>query len=90
MVRRVPSNVKGRLEAVIANPAKRWPASRDQRSGEETILVVALRSNPEKPKAVRIIQAIEARAASPTAKFDSARSSRTSSLIQQFRVAVRA
>jgi hypothetical protein len=31
-----------------------------RRRGQETVLVVALRSNPEKPTAVRIVQAIGA------------------------------
>jgi hypothetical protein len=61
-----------------------------RRRGEETVLVIALRSNPEKPKAIRIVQAIEARAGRRSAKCDTDKSSRTSSPIQQFRVTVRA
>src|SRR5688572_19181065 len=48
-----------------------------RQKGEETVLLVALRSNPEKPKAVRIVQAVEARAATPTPMYHTARSSRT-------------
>ena len=52
--------------------------------GEEAVLV--LRSNPEKPKAVRMVQATEARAATPTAIHHTGRSSRNPRHVQQFQV----
>ena len=62
------------VDSILVKPGRK--EGKRQR-GEETVLVVALRSNPEKPKAVQLVQAIKARAATPTAKCDMHQSSRT-------------
>jgi hypothetical protein len=74
------------VDSILVKPGRK---EGKRQKGEETVLVVALRSNPEKPKAVRTVQAIEARSATPTAKLQTARSSRTRRLVQQLRAAVR-
>ncbi len=62
------------VDSILVKPGRK---EGKRQKGEETVLVVALRSNPEKPKAVRIVQALEARAATPTPMYRNARNSRT-------------